>query len=63
MKKIYNAPEASLLCFRPMEDLANDLKNFIDFGELVELSKDNLNDKQGGAATTSANDIRIDIKL
>ena len=53
MKKIYNAPEASLLCFRPMEDLA------IEFGDLVNLEK--LDDKQGTAAEVSGNDIKIKI--
>jgi hypothetical protein len=57
MKKIYNAPEASLLCFRPMEDLANDLKDFIDFNELLDLSDPA--GMAGKATETSANDITI----
>ena len=53
MKKTYNAPEASLLCFRPVEDLA------IEFGDLVNL--ENLNGKQETAAEVSTNDIKIKI--
>lgn len=56
MKKIYNAPEASLLCFRPMETLAND---FIDFGELVDLSNSENKSKAGTATEISTNDILI----
>lgn len=51
MKKIYNAPEASLLCFRPVEDLA------IAFEDLVKL--DTLETKQGTATEISENDITI----
>ena len=58
MKKIYNAPEASLLCFRPVEDLATEeLKNFIDFNELLDLSDPA--GKAGKPTEISANDITI----
>ena len=52
MKK-YITPEAELLCFRPVEDLA------IEFGDLVNL--ENLETKQGTAAEVSATDIKIGI--
>ena len=53
MKKIYNAPEASFLCFRPMEDLA------IQFGNLVNVGT--FEPAQGEAAKTSVGDIKISI--
>ena len=53
MKKIYNAPEASLLCFRAVEDLA------IEFDQLVHL--ENLTDKTGKPADDSTQDIMIPI--
>lgn len=56
MKKIYNAPEADLLCFRPMEDLAAD----IDFGTLIGGSGYDTSGAQT-AAGTSAGDIKITI--
>ena len=52
MKKIYNAPEASLLCFRPVEDLAA-----INFDALVGL--EDLDAKEIKPAETSENDIVI----
>ena len=55
MKKIYNAPEADLLCFRPVEGLAADLS----FATMMDLQAGN-----GGsctAATKSETDIKISI--
>lgn len=56
MKKIYNAPEATLLCFRPVEGLAAD----IDFNLMLDIQGG-----QGGgkydAAETSATDIKISV--
>ena len=53
MKKIYNAPQADLLCFRAMEDLAA-----IEFENLVNME---LEGADQSAAETSANDIFIPI--
>ena len=55
MKKIYNAPQADLLCFRPVEGLANEL-NFVD---MVDLQ--NGENGKYSAATQSETDIRIDL--
>ena len=55
MKKIYNAPEADLLCFRPVEGLAADL----NFDTMLSLQPG-----EGGrydAATKSDTDIKISI--
>ena len=58
MKKIYNAPEASLLCFRPMEDLATEeLDKFIDFNDLLKLEDEN--GMAGKPIDASENDITI----
>lgn len=54
MKKIYNAPQADLLCFRPMEDLAA-----INFEDLVKM--EDLASKDNSPAETSAQDILIPI--
>ena len=53
MKKIYNAPEAGLLCFRPVEALANE----ISFDTLQNVGTDG--GKLGIAAVKSQNDITI----
>ena len=52
MKKIYTAPEAELLCFRPVEDLAIDLGNMYNLGNLTG---------GGSAAKPSNNDIKIPV--
>lgn len=57
MKKIYNAPEADLLCFRPVEDLA------IDFGEIYDVNGGNATyGKQEGATTSLLGDIKVNTK-
>lgn len=53
MKKIYNAPEAGLLCFRPVEALANEIS--FDTLQNVATSGGQL----GSAAVKSNNDIKI----
>ena len=53
MKKIYNAPEAGLLCFRPVENLASiNLGNMQNVGGLTG---------PGSAANPSDNDIKIPV--
>ena len=54
MKKIYNAPEADLLCFRPVEALA------IDFGTLIN-DTSSLG-KSENAAVSQLGDIKINAK-
>ena len=53
MKKIYTAPEADLLCFRPVEDLALSFDNLWPNIQLQDGSSD--------AAVTSGGDIKINI--
>lgn len=57
MKK-YHAPEAELLCFRPVEDLA------IDFGEIWNVNgNDNATyGKQDSATASVLGDIKVTIK-
>ena len=56
MKKIYNAPEADLLCFRPVENLA------IDFNDIYNVAGGETNYGQSEGATTSVGtDIKINI--
>jgi hypothetical protein len=55
MKKIYNAPEAGLLCFRPVEALANE----ITFDVLENVRDNTLSGFKGDAAQWSKNDITI----
>lgn len=56
MKKIYNAPEADLLCFRPVEDLA------IDFGTLIENTNNGTDSGSEAAASFTLGDIKINAK-
>lgn len=54
MKKIYNAPEAGLLCFRPVEELANfaiDLDKLLGTGGVGK----------GDAVEGGSGDIKINI--
>ena len=51
MKKVYQAPEADLLCFRPVEELAASLGNM--------LKLPTVGGGQGEAVETSGNDITI----
>jgi hypothetical protein len=55
MKKIYNAPQADLLCFRACEALAA-----IDFENLVDM---NYKAEDNKPAVTSEQDIIIDINM
>ena len=55
MKKIYNTPEADLLCFRPVEDLA------IDFGTLIG-GEGNYDDKWKTPTSVAPGDIKINAK-
>ena len=56
MKKIYNAPEADLLCFRPVESLA------IDFDKIFDVTGGEGSYGQSEGATTSVGtDIKIQI--
>ena len=56
MKKIYNAPEAGLLCFRPVEGLA---ASELDFVTMLQLSGGQSG--EGKAADTSETDIKINV--
>ena len=56
MKKNYIAPEAGLLCFRPVEGLA---ASEIDFVTMLDLS--NGTKGEGNAATLSETDIKINV--
>lgn len=56
MKKIYNTPEADLLCFRAVEDLA------IDFNDIYNVTDSDPYGKADAATTSMATDIKINIK-
>ena len=56
MKKIYNTPEADLLCFRAVEDLA------IDFNDIYNVTDSDSYGKADAATTSMATDIKINIK-
>lgn len=55
MKKIYNAPEADLLCFRAVEGLAA-----INFDNIYPIDPDT---NQYGAADAAATSLATDIKI
>lgn len=56
MKKNYTAPEAGLLCFRPVEGLA---AAELDFVTMMDLTAGNHG--EGKAAETSETDIKISV--
>ena len=51
MKKVYQAPEADLLCFRPVEELAANLGNMLQLPTVGS--------GRGEAAETSETDIKV----
>lgn len=53
MKKDYQAPEAMLLCFRPVEGLAANMSNMLQLPTV--------GGGRGDAANTSETDIKISI--
>lgn len=57
MKKNYTAPEAEILCFRPVEELAN---NLITMDDLLE-NKDGKVGLQTGVTGTTTSEINIKI--
>ena len=56
MKKIYIAPEADLLCFRPVENLA------INFDDIYNVSPPAYGKDGNGATISQLGDIKIDAK-
>lgn len=57
MKKIYNTPEADLLCFCAVEGLAA-----IDFNDIYSVTNSDVYGKADAATTSMATDIKINIK-
>lgn len=55
MKKIYNAPKADLLCFRPVENLA------INFDSIYNVQSPEYG-KQDSATDSALGDIKINAK-